>query len=128
MVADIQLYNLGLIIVIVALLVYQLKRFTESVKPIQQHPCYFIIDGRKSHTEKEYAEEERKFKKKYNRDMFVYLITYLLPIIFALFSFISIINLEIGIIMLILAIISTIIMEIIIKVYGVGEKKIVSQV
>ena len=60
--------------------------------------------------------------------MLVYLVTYLLPALFALLSFIAIVSLSVGVPFLILAIISTVISEVAIKIWDIGKKEFIGQV
>ena len=60
--------------------------------------------------------------------MLIYLATYLLPVIFALLSFIAVINLYVGIPILILAIVSTVISEVAIKILDIGKERFHGQV
>ncbi|MCK4902231.1 MAG: hypothetical protein KAS76_02655 [Thermoplasmatales archaeon] len=138
MVAEFPWYNVTIIIVIVTLLLYQLTRFSKSEKPHFFEPENRMIRrevGRNSlgeptySEERQYSDEEfenvrKKTKAKYNRKRAIYYTTYLLPVILALLSFIAVINFNIGVPLLISAIVSTVISEVAIKIWNIGIKQV----
>ncbi len=128
MVTDIPLHNLAILVGLIALLSYLTIRLSKSEKPIRQHPPYFIMDGVENHTEEEYAEQDAECKKQYYKEWSIYFVTYFVPVILALNSFVAIFDLNIGIIFLILTVISWVISEFAIKIWDIGKKEFIGQV
>ena len=80
---------------------------------------YHKYDG----TFEEYQKEDVKHKQLYNTKWKIYILVYFVPPTLALLSFVSIFNLDIGIIFLILTGISWLISEFAIKIWDIGVQK-----
>ena len=118
--------NLIIIASIIALLIYSLNRLRKSQKPIRQHPQPHpvvheggIVDN--EYGDDEYDKEDKAFRRKYNRDWFVYFSLFIFPIVLLMISFYSIYNLEIGVPILLIAIIYLSLSEIIIRLFDIGD-------
>jgi len=123
MTETIYLYNLTIIIGLIALLSYLLIRLQKSQKPVRQHPLRFIGDSIRSCTEEEYPKRDKELKQLYDKEWKIYILVYFVPPILALMSFISIFNLDIGVILLILTGVSWLISEFAIKIWDIGVQK-----
>jgi hypothetical protein len=119
MYANIPLYDLGVIATILTVnttfIIFQLKRYYNSEKPIRRRPPYFILDSHRSHTEEEYAEQDESYRKQYNKELVEYYLTYLFPVIICIFAYIIIFNILVGISFCIAGIISVVLSVLITK-------------
>ena len=136
MVYEISLHNLGVVAVIVALTTLLIIRYRASTEPeleklrnpmIPTNPKTNYL-GEVIHQDTKYKFKDEKFeemkrdtRKKYHKELVIYYSSYLIfPGVFVLLSFIAVYNLDIGIPLIICAIISTILSEVIIKHWKIG--------
>ena len=128
--SDIQTYTV-IAIVLSALLIYTLNQFKNSNMPAMGYtPRERRVNTGKRNVlgeeiwkteripDEEYKIMLRNTRIEYYKKMTLYLIIYLLPIVFIILTAFVVLNLFIGIVFFILAIISTVITQIVIKFYS----------
>jgi len=125
--------NVGFIVVIVALLIYQVTRFSKSKKPSRRdipreirvntgrrNELREVIYERIKYTDGEYDYLLRLEIERYNKELAIYYTTYFYPILLTFSSIIILFDFPLGISLIISAFSSTFLMEIIIKIWNVG--------
>lgn len=133
MVETVILYNLGIIATIFGMIGFLLIRYRSSKEPVKkivrnsastaydwdnpkERPSIYV-----KYTQQQMAEMEHQAEKVYKNEIRLYYAVYFFPIVFILLSFVSLINLEIGIPLLLSGITSVVISEIIIKHWKIGK-------
>lgn len=115
---DITFIGVGFII---ALLLGQITIFFKAKKPQLKHaPMVYNIHTRDAIGQERYKQNDKQYRVRYQREIFVFYSVYLFPIIFSVLSLFLIFDFSIGISFFISAVVSTICMVVLIKIFNIG--------
>lgn len=106
---------------IIALFAIQITVFLKSKKPKLYYMDYAWNIMDKEQTKRAKA-EVRKYKKQYHKELAQYYAVFTIPMIFTAFSFISYYNFQIGLVLFIIAVVSTIVSVVLHKAFDIGNK------
>jgi len=116
--------NFIMVGVIIALLLGQITLFIKSKKPRRiPTPTIYNIHTRDPEGQELYRQSDKKYRKKYRNDKIIYYTIFIMPMILTALSLYSVFDFNIGMSFFIFAVISTICMVILIKVFDIGIKE-----
>jgi len=113
--------NLILIPMIIPLLGIQITIFFKTKTPQQEHASIIYNHTGNENAMERFKQENMRYKRKHQKDILIYYSIFFIPILCTLLSLYSIVDLNWGISFFISAIISTVLMVILIKVFDIGK-------